>query len=149
MPEYCFVVSPFGGAFDEYYLKIYQPAICAAGLTSLRADEVFSPGVFMRDVVGGILGSSVVLAELTGRNANVFYEVGLAHAFGKPVIMLTQEGNAVPSDLQGLRWIGYQTQTVDWAAELRDKITATVRTCMAATAMERARLFIPAAMQAP
>jgi hypothetical protein len=147
MSERCFVVCPFGEPFDEYYKEIYRPAIVDAGLVSLRADEVFSPGIFMRDVVNGILTSAIVLADLTGRNANVFYEVGLAHAYGKPVIMVTQEKDAVPSDLQGLRWIGYGTRSVHWGESLRTSIKDTILTCIKATAVERSRLFVPPAME--
>jgi hypothetical protein len=84
--ESCFVICPFHDPFNEYYPEIFQPAIEEAGLLPLRADEIFSPGMFMRDVVTGIFKSSVVLAELSGRNPNVFYELGLAHAYSKPVI---------------------------------------------------------------
>lgn len=148
MAESCFVICPFRDPFNEYYLEIYQPAIREAGLLPLRADEIFSPGMFMRDVVAGIFQSAVVLAELSGRNPNVFYELGLAHAYSKPVIMITQENDAVPSDLQGLRWISYQTSSVHWGRDLQRSIKETITTCLAATAVERARLFIPPAMEA-
>jgi hypothetical protein len=148
MPESCFVICPFHDPFNEYYSEIFQPAIRDAGLLPMRADEIFSPGMFMRDVVTGILRSSVVLAELSGRNANVFYELGAAHAYSKPVIMITQEENAVPSDLQGLRWISYQTRSVHWGTDLQRSIKETIKTCLAATAVERARLFIPPSMEA-
>lgn len=147
MPEQCFVICPFHDPFNEYYSEIFQPAIREAGLIPLRGDEVFSPGIFMRDVVTGILKSSVLLAELSGKNPNVFYELGLAHAYSKPVIMVTQEIDSVPSDLQGLRWIGYQTRSVHWGRDLQVSIRQTIETCMAATALERARLFIPPAME--
>ena len=142
MPENCFVICPFHDPFNEYYLEFYQPAIRDSGLQPLRADEVFSPGIFMRDIVIGIFQSSVILAELTGRNPNVFYELGLAHAYRKPVVMITQDRDAVPSDLQGLRWIPYQTSSVYWARDLHKSIKETITTCLAATPIERARLFI-------
>jgi len=148
MSESCFVVCPFHDPFNDYYSDVFQPAIREAGLLPLRADEIFSPGIFMRDVVTGIVTSSVVLAELSGRNPNVFYELGLAHAYSKPVIMISQEKEAVPSDLQGLRWIPYQTSSVHWGRDLQRSIKETIMTCLAATAVERARLFIPPAMEA-
>jgi hypothetical protein len=75
----CSVISPFGEPFDEYYREIYQPAIEAEGLVPLRADEIFRPGVFMQDVFENIDSCTVALADLTDRNANVFYELGLVH----------------------------------------------------------------------
>jgi hypothetical protein len=104
--------------------------------------------MFMRDVVTGISKSSVVLAELTGKNPNVFYELGLAHAYSKPVIMLAQAKDAIPSDLQGLRWILYETPEVHWVRNLQRSIKETILNCLAATPVERARSFIPAAMEA-
>ena len=68
----CFVICPFHDPFDEYYSEIFQPAIREAGLLPLRADEIFSPGMFMRDVVTGIFQSSVVLAELSGKIQTCF-----------------------------------------------------------------------------
>jgi hypothetical protein len=70
MSETCFVICPFHDPFNEYYSEIFQPAIQEAGLLPLRADEIFSPGIFMRDVVAGISKSSVILAELSGKNPN-------------------------------------------------------------------------------
>lgn len=148
MSGLCFVICPFHEPFNEYYAEIFQPAVEETGLRPLRADEIFSPGIFMRDVVTGIFQSSVVLAELSGKNANVFYELGLAHAYSKPVIMITQDKDAVPSDLHGLRWIKYGTSSVHWARDLTQSIKQTIETCVAATATERARLFIPPAMEA-
>jgi hypothetical protein len=145
--EKCFVIMPFKSPFDEYYSDIYRPAIEDAGLVPVQSGEIFSPGMFMRQVVEGIRASIVVLAELTGRNANVFYELGLAHAYRKPVIMLTQSKEDVPSDLQGLRWIGYQTLSPRWVGELRQSITEAIASCTQAGAVERTRRFLPAAVE--
>lgn len=143
----CFVIMPFEAPFPEYYSEIYWPAIEGAGLTAIQSAEIFSPGMFMSQVVEGIQSSTVILAELTGRNANVFYELGLAHAYRKPVVMVTQEKNDVPSDLQGLRWIGYRTVSPRWAEELRRQISGALLTCVEAGPIERMRRFLPAAVQ--
>ena len=143
----CFVIMPFQPPFDEYYAEIYLPAIERAGLTALQSAGIFSPGMFMSQVVQGIQSSTVIVAELTGRNANVFYELGLAHAYCKPVIMLTQEKDDVPADLQGLRWIGYRTVSPRWAEELRGQIADSILTCVRAAPHERMSRFLPAAVQ--
>ena len=62
----------------------------------------------MRDVWEGIYGARAVIAECTGRNPNVFYEIGIAHTLGKPVILTTQTTEDVPSDLRNIRYIHYQ-----------------------------------------
>jgi hypothetical protein len=143
----CFVAVPYTDRQREYFEKVYRPAIQECGMRAVRADEIFKTGAFMRQVVNGIVGSAVVLADLTGRNANVFYEIGLAHAYLKPVIMLTQAASDVPADLLGLRWLEYDTQSVDWALDLRQKIGDAIRACVNASPFERMRDFLPAAVQ--
>lgn len=61
----------------------------------------------MQSVWDGINRARVVIADLTGRNPNVFYELGIAHTLGKPVVMLTQSMDFVPFDLRQLRCIVY------------------------------------------
>ena len=142
----CFVIMPFQPLFDSYYSEIYRPAIEEVGLTPIQSGEIFSPGMFMSQVVDGIQSSSVILAELTRRNANVFYELGLAHAYRKPVVMVTQDKEDVPADLQGLRWIGYQTVSPRWAEELRRQIVDAMQLCLQAGPIERMRRFLPPAV---
>ena len=62
----------------------------------------------MQQVWGSIRQAHVVIADLTGLNANVMYEVGVAHALGKHVIMVTQEPGAIPFDVRGSRWCAYR-----------------------------------------
>jgi len=62
----------------------------------------------MQSVWEGINRARLIIADLTGRNPNVFYELGIAHTLGKPVIMLTQSMDYVPFDLRHLRCIVYQ-----------------------------------------
>jgi hypothetical protein len=143
MPSQCLVICPLHQPFDEYDREIFQPAIQDAGLTPLPAGDIFSPGTLMRDAVAGIVASAIVLADLTGKDPNVFYQAGLAHAYGKPVIMLAQEKNSVPSDLQALKWIYYETRSVHWGRELQRSISDTIAARMVAAPAERARQLIP------
>src|SRR4051812_43366777 len=99
----CFVIMPFGGWFDQYWEQIYRPAITDAGLEPQRADDVFRPGTIMRDVWLYTRKADLLLADLTSRNGNVFYELGLAHAIGKPVVLVSESIEDVPFDLRGLR----------------------------------------------
>ena len=122
----CFVIMPFQDMFNEYYNEIIKPAIEDAGMSARRADEVLGPGAFMEDVVNGIIEARCLIADVTGRNANVFYELGLSHGFQKPVIMVTQNELDVPSDLKSMKWILYRPVAVHWGAELRKKLTMTL-----------------------
>jgi len=136
----CFVIMPFGNPFDKYYEKIYRPAIVDAGLEPRRADEIFTPGPFMRDVVQGIIKSSVILAELTGRNANVFYELGFCHALQKTAVLIAQSEGDIPSDLTALKFITYNTADPDWSKDLQSSVTNTLRSADNEESSSRFRL---------
>lgn len=69
----CFVIMPFGPKFDLIYEEVFKPAIEETGLTCVRADEIFGSKRIMQDVWDTIRSARVILAELSGRNPNVFY----------------------------------------------------------------------------
>jgi hypothetical protein len=75
----CFVVMPFGPPIGSYYQNIYEPAIQKAGLRAVRADtDIFGTGKIIDQIWSGINSAKVLVAELTTRNPNVFYELGFA-----------------------------------------------------------------------
>ena len=99
----CFVLMPFKEPYDAYFATIIRPAVTAAGLEVVRGDSLFRPSPIMADVWRMIQDAKVLVAELTEKNANVFYELGLAHAVGKPVVLIAETLADVPFDLQSLR----------------------------------------------
>lgn len=119
-----FVMMPFGEWSDRYYKEIYVPAIKEAGLEPVRADELFHSGSVIEQIWDQIRKSKVLLADMTGRNANVFYELGLAHALGKPVVFISANVDDIPFDLRHLRTIIYDVREPGWDAKLRRNITA-------------------------
>src|SRR5579872_5376744 len=80
----------------------------------VRADELFSSGSVVEQIWEQIEKAKVLLADLTGKNANVFYELGLAHARGKPVIFTSGVLEDVPFDLRHLRVIIYEVHDPSW-----------------------------------
>src|SRR5215467_3614767 len=118
----CFVMMPFGPQFDRYYRNIFVPAIDHSGLTPVRGDSIFGPSAIVKDIWQLLKESTMALADLTGRNPNVFYELGLAHAIGKPVILVTSNRDDVPFDLQGLRVIVYDKDDENWGIVLQSAI---------------------------
>jgi hypothetical protein len=118
----CFVISPFGGWHDEYFTAIFCPAIKAAGLEPARADDLFRSSNIVHDIWHLVVTSRVLLADLTDKNPNVFYELGLAHAARKPVLLLTQSMDDVPFDLRALRIIEYDVEHPSWGQVLRENI---------------------------
>ncbi|MFX0194575.1 MAG: hypothetical protein ACFFCW_00510 [Candidatus Hodarchaeota archaeon] len=98
----CFVMMPFREPFNLYYETIFKPAITAANLNPTRADDLFRPSAIVSDLWQMIQKAKALLAELTLKNANVFYELGLAHAIGKPVVLIAETEDDIPFDLQQL-----------------------------------------------
>jgi hypothetical protein len=120
----CFVLMPFGNWFDRYYNEIYVPAIKDAGFEPIRADGLFSTGSVMEQIWEQIRKSKVLLADLTGKNPNVFYELGLSHARRKPVVFVSGDLEDVPFDLRHLRVVIYEVREPKWDEKLRKHITA-------------------------
>lgn len=120
----CFVMMPFGKWFDRYYQEIYVAAIKDAGFEPVRADELFSAGSVVEQIWEQIAKSTVLLADLTDKNPNVFYELGLAHAARRPVVFTTANVEDVPFDLRHLRVIPYETREPDWAEKLTRDVTS-------------------------
>ncbi len=84
-----FMIMPFREQFEPIYRETIVPSIKSMGLSIKRGDDYFSNNSIMREVWAAIYNAKLVVAELTDRNANVFYELGIAHTIGKPGIMIT------------------------------------------------------------
>lgn len=123
----CFVVMPFDALFQTQYERVIRPAVEEMGLRCIRGDEIYSKPQIMSDIWKSIRKSRLIIAELTTRNANVFYEVGLAHAIGKPIILLTRNEDDVPFDLKSLRYRFYNVNDPFWGNNLRDAIQSMVQ----------------------
>lgn len=119
----CFMMMPFGNWFDRYYRDVYVPAIKEAGFEPVRGDELFSTGTVVEQIWEELQKSTVLLADLSEKNANVFYELGLAHAAGKPVVLTAPQIDDVPFDLRHLRVIVYDIREPDWAEKLGKSVT--------------------------
>jgi hypothetical protein len=127
----CFVMQPFGGALGGYYGSVFKPAIEQAGLTAVRADaEIFGTGKIMDQIWRGISAATVLVAELTTKNANVFYELGLAHALEKPVVLVSSNEEDVPFDLRHIRVILYDQADPFWGQKLIDKIADNIKSAL-------------------
>jgi len=123
----CFVIMPFGGWLDTYYFDIYMPAIKAAGFEPQRADDLYGSRPIINDIWNSTKEANVILADLTKKNPNVFYELGLAHAIAKPTILITATMKDVPFDLKHLRIIEYDKNFPKWSEILQEKITKSLK----------------------
>ena len=122
----CFVVMPFASMFEREYTRVIKPAVESLGLECLRGDEIYSEQSIIQDIWKSLRRSRVIVAELSGRNPNVMYEIGLAHALGKPIILLTRNQDDVPFDLKSLRYVYYDTDNPDWGSDLREELVRAI-----------------------
>lgn len=128
----CFVVMPFKPLFQSEYERVIRPALEAAGLSCVRGDEIYTQQSIIQDVWRSIRQARLVVAELSERNPNVMYEIGLAHAIGKTIIFLTRDENDVPFDLRTLRYIYYDPNNPFWGADLQTELTKLVHLVLSA-----------------
>jgi len=125
--ETCFVMMPFAEPLGGYYSTIYQPAIKKAGLSPVRADtDIFGTGKIIDQIWSGINRAKILVAELTGRNPNVLYELGLAHALRKPVVLISSNEGDVPFDVRHVRVIYYQMADPFWGEKLIAKVAENI-----------------------
>ncbi len=123
----CFVLMPFAPPLGNHYGVIYEPAIRKAGLKAVRADaDIFATGKIMDQVWAGINAAKVLVAELTSRNPNVFYELGIAHALKKPVVLISSNEDDVPFDVRHIRVIYYDVTDPFWGEKLLNKVAENI-----------------------
>jgi hypothetical protein len=103
-----FVLMPFTDKLKPVWKDHMTNVATSLGLTAKRADDFFTAHSVMQDVWNAICMSRIVIADCTDRNPNVFYEIGVAHTVGRPVILCTQDANDVPFDLRHIRYIQYE-----------------------------------------
>ena len=105
-PSLVSIMMPFSARFDSVHQAI-RSAVEGEGYNLQRADNFWYHPHIMQDIIELICISQVVICDLSGKNANVFYEAGVAHTLGKEVILITQHMDDVPFDLHALRVITY------------------------------------------
>lgn len=118
---------PFKHPFDSYYEEIIKPAAKAVGLEAKRADEIYITGPIIQVIWGQIWAATVVIADVTNKNPNVNYELGICHTLGVPTVIITQDLEDVPFDYRHRRCIPYNTADVDWQRKLKKEISGILR----------------------
>jgi FixJ family two-component response regulator len=117
------VLMPFKKEFDEIYLSAIKEPLTALGYQCERADELLFVGDVVQQLYDKLEQSELIIADMSGQNPNVFYEIGYADALRKTVILLVQNENDVPFDVRGRRFIIYEGN----ALLLREKLIETVK----------------------
>jgi len=104
-----FVLMPFDVELQDVYTDFIKEVSETAGFEVQRADDLLSQQSILADIVVSIAECDLIIADLTGSNPNVYYELGIAHAFDKPAILLAQDIDEVPFDLRSYRIVPYGT----------------------------------------
>ena len=109
-----FIISPIGQPsseteiyFDKVRRHIIDPVASDKNYHTIRADEISRPGRITSQIIEHLREDDLVIADLTKRNPNVFYELAVRHAVGKPVILLGEFGDDIPFDVAAQRVIFY------------------------------------------
>jgi hypothetical protein len=103
-----FVLTPFHPKYEHTY-KLIQSVCARLHLECVRGDEEFKPGAVLSHILELMAQASIIVVNIDGRNPNVYYELGIAHAIGKKTILLASDIDDVPFDLQSQRIVLYKT----------------------------------------
>ncbi len=110
----CFIIMPIAdhpayesGHFTRVYDHLIKPACISAGFKPVRADDSKASHMIMFDILNKIVECDMAICDLSSKNANVFYELGLRQAFNKKTILITDGIEKPPFDLAGFRYVPY------------------------------------------
>jgi len=106
-PKLCFVLMPFREDWSNDIYELIKNIVSEAGLECKRADELTGP-IIVEDIWVKINQAAIIIADVTNRNPNVMYEVGIAHTRNKPTILITQDIKSLPFDFTHLRHCEYE-----------------------------------------
>lgn len=112
---------------DGLLKAVIEPALRPLGITVTAAHILDQSGSISRQIIERLLRDDLVIADLTGHNPNVMYELGVRHAARKPVVILREDGTRIPFDIQSDRVVDYRNDflgTVELQREVRSKAQA-------------------------
>lgn len=130
----CFVIAPIGEPdsetrrrSDQILKHVISPAVVECGYKPLRADQIAEPGLITSQVIQHIVDDPLVVADLTERNPNVFYELAVRHAIRKPLVQIIKKGEQIPFDVAGTRTIPVDHKDLDSVENARIEIVKQIR----------------------
>jgi hypothetical protein len=130
----CFVIAPIGAAgscerqrSDRVLTDIIGPACKECGYRAVRADHISEPGIITSQVVQRLVAEDMVVADLSGRNPNVFYELPVRHAYGRPAVLVIDAAEAIPFDVAGARAVQFNIHEPESVAAARAEVSEQIR----------------------
>lgn len=132
----CFVIAPIGAEdtdirrhSDQVLRHIIKPATELLGYATTRADEMAEPGTIPTQVIQRLVDDDLVVADLTGHNPNVFYELALRHTLRKPIVQLIRKGEKIPFDVAQNRTIEFDLRDPDNVADSKNSLVRQIEAC--------------------
>ena len=130
----CFVITPIGDENDketrrmlESIREIIRPELQKLGYDEvLDSSEISEAGMITKQIRNHILSGDLVIANLSGLNANVMYELGARHSTGRPVIHICKKGVSLPFDIKDFRTIFFELDDKS-LSEFRESLVKSVR----------------------
>lgn len=111
----CFVIMPISDQAEyepNHFTLVYQdiiiPAIEKAGMTPVRADETKNTNLIQLDIIRKVIESDIAICDMSSKNPNVFYELGMRQAFDKPTVLMIDDNTTPPFDVSSLRYVNYK-----------------------------------------
>lgn len=133
MDKVCFMITPIGKEgsevrknADEVMEYIISPVCQDFGYSVVRADKMANSGLITKAIIEQIISADLVIADLTGNNPNVFYELAIRHSYRKPAIQIIKGDIEIPFDVSNMRTISYDT-TLSGANLAKKEIEATLK----------------------
>jgi hypothetical protein len=121
-PTECFIVMQFTDEYNALYREVIRPTCEAFGYKVVRGDDTYTSGLIINDITQSIQEASIVIADITPNNPNVFYEVGYAHGMGKTTILLSdKKRERLPFDVSGFRTLFYDN-TIAGKGEVKARL---------------------------
>lgn len=129
-----FVISPMGDPGSEIRKRadailkyVIEPPLTECGYKAVRADKISEPGIITSQIITHIMNDPLVVADLTGHNPNVFYELAVRHAIKKPVVQLIQKGEKIPFDVSTTRTIQIDHRDLQSVDEAKQELAKQIR----------------------
>jgi hypothetical protein len=130
----CFFIAPIGAPgsdvrrrSDQIFKHILEPLCEELGYVALRADRLAEAGMITTQIVEHLINDELVIADLSGHNPNVFYELCLRHVVRKPLVQLIGVGDSIPFDVAGMRTVPLDVRDLDSVADAKQEIMNQIR----------------------
>lgn len=129
----CFIISPIGNEGSETRIRsdkilrhLITDPVVKFGYEIIRADKISEPGIITTQIIDHIVNCELVVADLTDKNPNVFYELAIRHAIRKPLVQIIKQGEIIPFDVAATRIIQFDLSDLDSVSAAKDQITSQV-----------------------